>query len=101
MAVRTDVAVFDALDLPGTLLELARRAGTRPLAVYSTLLAFRAVGAVEAVTMDGKATSALWYRTVEFYGESPERLLPASRDDLFPGPETPGPLAEDETGHGE
>lgn len=59
---RADVAVFDALDTPGTLLELSRRAVVRPLTVYRILLAFRACGAVEATTVDGNAASALWYR---------------------------------------
>ena len=60
---RADVAVFDALDTPGTLLELARRAVVRPLTVHRILLAFRACGAVEAVTVDGNGASALWYRS--------------------------------------
>ena len=62
MPSRADVSVFDALDRPATYLEVVRATGLRPLAAHSVLTAFRMLGAVEVVSLDGSLGNTYWYR---------------------------------------
>lgn len=64
--MRPDVDVYDALDTPGTLIELARRSGHPAVMVLRVLRAFADLSAVRPLSVDGSVLRTLWYRTDTF-----------------------------------